>query len=106
MRLLFLVVFIYAILEFGLFACPVGSYQWIDEWGNSTCKSFENGNTTTIQGNADGCPTGSYPWVDNWGNSICKSFNGNQEYYDTSKGCPAGTYTWPDKWGNSTCKKF
>lgn len=87
-------------------ACPVGSYPWIDQWGNQICKRFDSGQTTTIQGSTQNCPTGTHPWVDEWGNAICKSFQGNQQYYDTSKGCPAGTYPWVDDWGNRVCKRF
>ncbi len=86
--------------------CPVGSYPWVDAWGNRICKSFDTGRTTTIEGDLKNCPTGTYPWSDEWGNRICKSFEGGQKFYDTSKGWPVGTYPWVDGWGNRVCKKF
>jgi len=86
--------------------CPIGSYEWIDSWGNAICKSFGNEGTQSIEGSTTNCPTGTYKWVDNWGNSICKSFNGGNEYIDTSKGCPVGYYQWVDSWGNQVCKAF
>ncbi len=86
--------------------CPVGSYEWVDNWGNKVCKGFDTGENRTIEGSLSKCPTGSYPWVDSWGNRICQSFEGNQRYYDTSRGCPVGTYQWVDNWGNSVCKPF
>jgi hypothetical protein len=86
--------------------CPIGSFPWVDSWGNQICKSFGTGQTTTIQGNLDNCPTGTHPWVDNWGNQVCQSFNGGQQYYDTSPGCPVGTYPWVDNWGNQVCRQF
>jgi hypothetical protein len=86
--------------------CPVGSYEWVDNWGNKICKSFESGNTTTIEGSTSRCPTGTYQWLDNWGNIICKSYQGNQQYYDTSRGCPTGMYEWLDNWGNKICKSY
>ena len=48
-------------------ACPVGSYPWVDEWGNHICKRFGSGGTSTIEGSSGRCPTGSYPWRDSWG---------------------------------------
>ena len=87
-------------------ACPTGTYEWVDQWGNPICKSFDTGQTRSIQGTIKNCPTGTYQWVDEWGNQICKSFGGNQRYYDTSKGCPVGTYEWVDNWGNKICKPF
>ena len=86
--------------------CPIGSYAWVDNWGNQICKRFNGGSTSVIEGSRQNCPTGSHPWVDNWGNSICKSFSGNQQYYDTSRGCPTGSFEWVDNWGNAVCKFF
>lgn len=86
--------------------CPIGSYPWVDQWGNRICKSFDTGRTTTIEGNLNKCPTGTAPWIDEWGNRICRSLVGNQRFYDTSKGCPIGTYPWVDNWGNRVCKRF
>jgi hypothetical protein len=87
-------------------ACPTGSYPWMDNWGNQICKTFNTGETRSIQGSTSRCPAGSYPWVDNWGNQICQSFQDRQPYYDTSKGCPIGTYQWVDNWGNQVCRRF
>ncbi len=87
-------------------ACPIGSFPWVDAWGNSICKNFETGQTPTIQGSPSRCPVGTHPWVDQWGNQICKAPGGNQQYFDTSKGCPVGTYPWVDNWGNKVCKFF
>jgi len=87
-------------------ACPVGTYEWVDNWGNRICKSFGTGETRSIEGNLSRCPVGTYPWVDSWGNSVCQSFGGGQRFYDTSKGCPVGTYEWVDNWGNKICKRF
>ena len=87
-------------------ACPVGSYPWVDNWGNQICKTYDAGETRSIEGSTTKCPIGSYPWIDEWGNKICKTYEGNQQYYDTSKSCPIGTYQWVDNWGNSVCKKF
>jgi len=87
-------------------ACPIGSYPWVDNWGNRVCKSFSSGQNTTTQGSLSQCPAGSHPWVDEWGNRICQSFNEGTRYYDTSKGCPIGTYSWVDNWGNKICKPF
>ena len=87
-------------------ACPVGTYGWVDNWGNRICKSFDTSQTRTIQGSTKSCPTGTYRWTDEWDNTICKRFEGNQRFYDTSKGCPVGTYQWVDNWGNKVCKKF
>ena len=91
---------------FALADCPTGSYDWVDDWGNKICKSFDSGATQSIEGGTDNCPTGTYAWSDSWGNSICKSFSSGQEFHDTSKGCPTGTYQWTDNWGNPVCKKF
>jgi hypothetical protein len=85
--------------------CPVGSFPWVDSWGNQICRSFDGG-TATIEGSLDNCPTGTHPWVDSWGNRICKSFGMGSQYYDTSGGCPVGTYEWTDSWGNEICKRF
>ena len=86
--------------------CAVGSYPWVDSWGNQICKNYSGGGTNTIQGSVDNCPTGTHPWVDNWGNRICQNSSGNQQYYDTSGGCPVGTFQWVDNWGNQVCKRF
>ena len=91
--------------------CPIGSYPWVDSWGNSTCKRHGDGSTATTQvPRGMTCPMGSYPTVDNWGNNICRTHStSNQprtDYYDTSRGCPAGTYQSIDKWGNNVCKRF
>lgn len=91
--------------------CPIGSYPWVDNWGNKICKRHGDGSTATIETpRAQTCPTGSYPWVDNWGNKVCRTHDTpNQpraDYYDTSKGCPVGTLPGVDQWGNKTCKKF
>jgi hypothetical protein len=101
-----------ALLTFGSVAaanaqqCPIGSFAWVDNWGNQICKSFDSGQATAIEGNLQNCPIGTHPWVDNWGNQICQSFNGGQQYYDTSQGCPVGTYQWMDSWGNQVCRQF
>jgi hypothetical protein len=87
-------------------ACPIGSYPWVDQWGNNICKRFDSGGTSTIEGSLDRCPTGSYPWTDSWGNRVCRSFGGGGDSYDTSRGCPTGFYPWVDSWGNRTCKAF
>lgn len=86
--------------------CPIGSYEWVDNWGNEICRRFGSGSTATIQGSLDNCPTGTHPWVDNWGNRICKSFGGGAQFYDTSSGCPVGFFEWTDTWGNPVCKRF
>ena len=39
--------------------CPVGSYPWVDNWGNQICRRFGDGSTATIQPSTPGCPTGS-----------------------------------------------
>lgn len=88
------------------FNCSVGSYQWVDNWGNKICKRYFSDDVTAIQGSTDNCPTGTYLWVDNWGNKVCQSFDTQQQYHDTSNGCPIGSYEWPDDWGNRTCKNF
>ena len=98
--------FLVAFADIASAACPVGTFEWVDSWGNRICKSFDTGQTRSIQGSTENCPTGTYRWVDNWGNTICKSFEGNQQFYDTSKGCPVGTYQWVDNWGNNVCQKF
>jgi hypothetical protein len=90
----------------GYAECPIGSYPWVDNWGNQICRTFGSGQTTTIQGSLDNCPVGTHPWIDDWGNKICRSFSGNRQYYDTSGGCPIGTYEWTDNWGNPVCKRF
>lgn len=91
--------------------CPVGSYPWVDSWGNKTCKRYSDGSAATTEApRGQTCPMGSYSWVDSWGNKICRTYEtGNQprtDYYDTSKGCPVGTYEWADEWGNKVCKKY
>ena len=93
--------------------CPIGSFAWIDDWGNKICKRFDDGSTATTQSNsynAGGCPTGTHPWVDSWGTKICQSFESQgqptQQLYNTSRGCPLGTFSWTDNWGNSVCKSF
>ncbi len=86
--------------------CPVGSYPWVDNWGNRICKSFDTGQPQSTEGSLSRCPVGSHPWVDAWGNRVCQSFDQSQRYYDTSRGCPVGSYEWIDKWGNRTCKFF
>ncbi len=87
-------------------ACPVGSHPWVDSWGNSICKRFSGGATTTIEGSLERCPVGTTPWVDSWGNRICRSLDRRESYYDTSRGCPVGTYQWVDEYGNAVCKRF
>ena len=87
-------------------ACPVGSYEWVDNWGNRICKRFDTGQPATVEGTLSQCPVGTHPWVDSWGNRVCQSFNDRQRYYDTSRGCPVGSYEWVDKWGNKVCKFF
>jgi hypothetical protein len=87
-------------------ACPIGSYPWVDQWGNNICKRFASGSTSTIEGTLERCPTGSYLWVDSWGNRICRSFGSGADSYDTSRGCPVGFYPWIDSWGNRVCKSF
>jgi len=87
-------------------ACPPGSYNWVDMWGNQICKTFDTGQTRSMEGNIQSYPPGTQPWVDEYGNKTCKSFQGGQQYYDTSKGCPMGTYQWLDNFGNQVCKKF
>jgi hypothetical protein len=37
--------------------CPIGSYLWVDNWGNQICKGFGTGQTTTIQGDLETCPS-------------------------------------------------
>jgi hypothetical protein len=86
--------------------CPIGSFPWVDNWGNKICKRFDDGSTATTQGSLNNCPAGTHPWVDNWGNRICQAFQGGQQYYDTSAGCPIGTFKWVDTWGNPVCKSF
>ena len=89
-----------------LAGCPTGTYEWVDDWGNRICKSFDTGDTRTIEGSTKNCPTGTYRWIDSWGNPICKAYQGDAQYYDTSKGCPTGTYQWVDEWGHKVCKRF
>lgn len=99
-----LVLFLAMLVEQVYAGCPIGSYDWVDEWGNKICKSFDNGQTNSIEGTTRNCPTGTYSWVDEWGNAVCKSHRGNRQYYDTSEGCPVGTHEWIDSWGNRICK--
>lgn len=87
-------------------SCPIGTYEWVDNWGNKICKKFGSNRTTNIQGSTTRCPAGTHQWVDNWGNTVCKEFNSEKKYYDTSKGCPVGSYEWVDEWGNKVCKSF
>jgi len=35
--------------------CPVGSFPWVDSWGNQICKALVTEQTTTIQGNLGNC---------------------------------------------------
>ncbi len=106
MRQILLAFIVVLLVASASIACPVGSFEWLDRWGNRICKTFDTGQTKSIEGNTQSCPTGTHPWVDKWGNPICKSFQGGQQYYDTSKGCPIGTYQWIDNWGNQICKKL
>lgn len=92
--------------HFGQASCPIGSHEWIDQWGNRICRRIDTGQTTTIRGSTENCPMGTHPWVDSWGNKICKSFDGVKEFHDTSQGCPIGSHPWPDQWGNSSCRRF
>jgi hypothetical protein len=101
-----LIALVFAYPTVALANCPIGSFEWVDDWGNKICKSFDSGATKSVEGSTQHCPTGTYAWSDNWGNAICKSYNSGQEYHDTSKGCPIGTYQWQDNWGNPTCRKF
>lgn len=87
-------------------ACPIGSHDWTDSFGNKICKSFGSGETRSVAGSTENCPAGTHPWVDSYGTKICKSFDGAQKLYDTSKGCPPGTHDWVDSYGNKTCKGF
>lgn len=106
MKVLLIAFFLFFLGAFNAQAnCPVGSYPWVDNWGNAICKSFDTGQTKSIQGSTTNCPVGSYPWTDKWGNKICKAHNSNQQYYDTSKSCPIGFHPWVDNWGNPICKK-
>jgi hypothetical protein len=57
-------------------ACPVGSFPSVDNWGNQICKTFDFGQTTTIQGSIENCPVGKHPWTDNWGNKIARASTG------------------------------
>jgi hypothetical protein len=87
--------------------CPMGSFPWVDNWGNAICKRFSDGSAAVTQtAPGSSCPTGSFPSVDSWGNSMCKSFNGGTNYYDTSRGCPIGTMPWTDSWGNPVCRQM
>lgn len=91
--------------------CPIGSYPWVDSWGNKICKRHGDGSTARAEApKGQACPTGSTPWTDVWGNKICRSQKAGKEpqtdYYDTSKGCPIGTHEWVDERGNKVCKKL
>ncbi len=86
--------------------CNAGDYPWTDEWGNRICKSFENGNTRSVEVKSGECPIGSHPSMDKWGNKTCDSFTKNETYYDTSKGCPVGMHPGMDKWGTPSCVPF
>lgn len=85
-------------------ACPIGSYEWVDSWGNSVCKRLDDDSTATVKNPSgpSGCPIGRYLWVDSWGNRVCRGDDGDA--YDTSRGCPIGSYPWVDSWGNRTCR--
>jgi hypothetical protein len=91
--------------------CPIGTYAWVDSWGNQTCRRFSDGSdaVTRTPPNAS-CPNGSYPWTDSWGNRICRSYQQpnrpQTDYYDTSRGCPIGMYEWRDNWGNRVCRRY
>jgi hypothetical protein len=109
MRALFLVISLILVASNAAWAinCPIGSFPWVDNWGNQVCQRFGGGGaaiTQTPQGAE--CPNGSYPWTDNWGNRICRSFNGGTDYYDTSHGCPTGFAPWVDQWGNPVCRRM
>jgi hypothetical protein len=86
--------------------CPVGTYPWVDRWGNRVCKRFWDGGIAAIEGKGGECPAGTHPWVDSWGNRTCRAFDGGRQYYDISEGCPTGTYRWTDSWGNGICRRF
>ena len=89
--------------------CPVGTYQWVDGWGNNTCRSFQSQRDVVTQANpATGMPNGAMPTVDAWGNqtSTGSGSTSGTTYYNTSRGCPTGTFPWTDSWGNPTCKHF
>lgn len=91
--------------------CPVGSYPWVDSWGNSICRRHSDGSTATTEvPRNQTCPTGAFPWVDSWGNRICRTHGDAEgrrtDYYDTSKGCPVGTHQTVDGYGNPVCKRF
>lgn len=86
--------------------CNPGTYQWTDEWGNRICKSFESGNTQSVEVKSGECPVGSHPSMDKWGNKTCDSFTKKETYYDTSKGCPIGMHPGMDKWGSPSCVPF
>ena len=87
-------------------ACPLGSYDAFDNYGNKICKNFNGGGTNSIQGSTDNCLIGTHPWVDTYGNKICQSNDNKQQYYDTSKGCPIGMLPAFDMYGKPVCKKF
>jgi hypothetical protein len=87
-------------------ACPLGTYEWVDGFGNKICKNFGDGGTRSVQGSTRNCPAGTRLAVDDYGTKICKSFSDDQKFYDTSKGCPPGTHDWVDSFGNKTCKRF
>ena len=86
--------------------CPIGSYPWVDNWGNQTCQRPGGGTALTHTPPGAQCPTGSYPWTDSWGNQVCKSFGAGPTYYDTSRGCPTGFAPWVDNWGNPICRRM
>ena len=52
--------------------CPIGSYPWIDEWGNKICKTYQG--DQQYYDTSKSCPIGTYPWVDQWGNRACEKF--------------------------------
>lgn len=86
--------------------CPVGTYQWVDAWGNQTCRDMQS--QQDVRTNAaprSACPIGSVPSVDQWGNRTCNGSGSTAgtTYYDTSHGCPVGFHQWVDAWGNPTC---
>lgn len=105
-RILLCGIFMHSVVSQANAACPMGTYQWQDQWGTPICKRLDDGGTASIQGTTKNCPVGSYPWQDSWGNAICKTYDDKKEYQDTSQGCPIGTYQWQDQWGNSVCKRL
>lgn len=84
--------------------CPLGTFPWVDAWGNRVCQRFGGGGAATIEGGVDRCPAGSAPWVDTWGNRICRGSGGDG--YDTSRGCPLESFPWVDLWGNNICRRW